>query len=129
MLDRATIKYIISTLRAASVTWSGRTLCLNRGRRERVVGKFKSGKDKFVWENNCECCGIWKDQKDNYFEVDHIDMIGSFNGSWDEYIPRMFCDQDNLQRLCNSCHTIKTNIGNSTLRFHRKEVLNALDYL
>lgn len=43
--------------------------------------------------------------------VDHIDpIINPETGfiSWDETIERMFCEADNLQLLCKSCHDEKT---------------------
>lgn len=120
-MDKKTQDYIISALRLASVTWSGRTDCLNRGRRLRVVGKLKNGKDKTLWENNCEGCGVWKLLKDNPFEVDHIKEIGTFE-DWNSFIEKLFCGQENLQRLCISCHSKKTSKFNSTLRFQRKTV-------
>ena len=44
--------------------------------------------------------------------VDHIQpVIDPAVGfvDWDEYITRLFCEGGNLQVLCHSCHTIKTN--------------------
>lgn len=44
--------------------------------------------------------------------VDHIKPIVDPSigfVSWDVLIERMFCEADNLQLLCNDCHTIKTN--------------------
>ncbi len=43
--------------------------------------------------------------------VDHIDpVVDPAKGftTWDDVINRMFCEQDNLQVLCHSCHKIKT---------------------
>lgn len=44
--------------------------------------------------------------------VDHIypivDPNVGFQG-WDVMVDRMFCEQDNLQALCEECHTAKTN--------------------
>lgn len=44
--------------------------------------------------------------------VDHIrpiiDPEVGFT-TWDDLIARMFCEGDNLQLLCNDCHTTKTN--------------------
>lgn len=119
-MDKDTIDYVLNVLRHGTVTWKGRTECLNRGRRKRPNGQTKDGEEKFVWENNCELCGVWHDQKDNLFEVDHIKEIGPFTGNFDLYIRKMFCGQDNLQRLCFSCHAKKTSNFNATLRFQRK---------
>lgn len=125
-MDNDTKKYIINVLRSATITWKGRGECLNRGRRQRLVGKYKDGRDKFVWEAFCESCGVWRDQKDNAFQIDHKIPVGSFTGDWNDFIEKLFCSQDNLQRLCISCHLKKTTIDNSTIRFKRKK-LDELD--
>lgn len=49
-------------------------------------------------------------RKTNIF-VDHIDpvvdpTIGFEN--WDKYIEKMFCEEDNLQVLCGTCHDKKS---------------------
>ncbi len=119
-MDKEDIKFVINALRRATTTWPARNLCLNEGRRKRVVGTLKNGKEKTVWEHDCKSCGKWFDMKDNQIEVDHIEMCGSFTGDWNTFIPRIFCPQSNLQRLCVECHLRKSNIGNSTLRFERK---------
>lgn len=44
--------------------------------------------------------------------VDHIEPIVDPNvgfTTWDEFIDRLFCEEDNLQVLCHECHTEKTN--------------------
>lgn len=47
--------------------------------------------------------------KKNVF-VDHIDPVvdtkRGFQG-WDEYIERLFCEEENLQLLCSDCHSRK----------------------
>jgi len=40
-------------------------------------------------------------------QVDHIIPIG-FEKTWDEVVEAMFCEKENLQVLCTSCHKIKT---------------------
>jgi hypothetical protein len=129
-MDKETIKYLISALRSATITWKGRTDCMNKNRRKKVIGKMLNGKDKTIWENNCEECDKYFPLKDKLLEIDHREAIGPFKGNWDEYIKRMFCGPENLQRLCIECHLRKTNIGNSTLLFERKNLLqDPLDFL
>lgn len=41
-------------------------------------------------------------------EVDHIIPIMEKGITWDEVIKKMFCEKDNLQVLCKSCHGKKT---------------------
>lgn len=68
----------------------------------------------------CECCGedvpatvideVKRKRVTNIF-VDHIKpVIDPEVGwvSWDSTIENMFCELDNLQLLCGSCHKIKS---------------------
>lgn len=44
-------------------------------------------------------------------QVDHIEpVVDPTEGfvSWEAYIDRMFCEEENLQVLCKPCHKIKT---------------------
>lgn len=113
-MDKKTTKYILNILRQGTITWSGRTECLNRGRyKVKIEGKS-------LWARNCDLCGEMHLQKNNDLEVDHIIEIGGFKGSWDEIINRMYCGQENLQALCFSCHKKKSSRYNASLRFQRK---------
>jgi hypothetical protein len=125
-MDKETINYVINILRYGTITWPRRTECLNRGRRKKVVGTLKNGKEKTVWENNCEGCGTWHPLSKNMFEVDHLEEIGGFNGDFNAFIPRMYCLSENLQRLCVSCHLTKTSKFNST-RLYQRKILPAQD--
>lgn len=58
----------------------------------------------------CDMC----DKFSKKIEIDHIDPVGPIPGSrnarddytWDEFIIRLFCDEDNLRALCKPCHKI-----------------------
>lgn len=53
-------------------------------------------------------------------EVDHIVEVGPFT-NWNEFVPRVFCGQENLQALCTTCHMKKTQLYNSApFRWKRK---------
>lgn len=63
--------------------------------------------------------------------VDHIEpVVDPAIGftSWDDYIERMFCEQDNLQVLCKSCHDKKSaeerTIGVERRRKEKEEANN-----
>jgi len=45
-------------------------------------------------------------RKNNIF-TDHIVPVGG-DGDWNEIIENLFCEVDNLQLLCKSCHDVKT---------------------
>lgn len=54
------------------------------------------------------CCGEFPAKE---VAVDHIQSVVGPEGftTWDEFVNRLFCDKDNLQCLCHSCHKIKTD--------------------
>lgn len=45
-------------------------------------------------------------------QVDHRKPVVSITGftSWDDFIHSLFCEEDNLQVLCKSCHKIKSKL-------------------
>lgn len=58
------------------------------------------------------CKGIFPTKDVN---VDHIKpVVNPEEGftTWDEFIKNLFCEKENLQVLCSSCHTIKTKAEN-----------------
>lgn len=134
-MDKETEIYILNVLRRGTITWSGRTECLNRNRRKKLVGRFKNGKNKYVYERQCDGCGQWTELKDDLLEVDHIVEVGPFEGDWNATVKRMYCEQSNLQALCKECHDRKTARFVASLIFKRKNkevielVQNPLEYL
>lgn len=101
-MDKQTIDFIINLLRHGSVKWDTRKKALKRARKQ---VQESSGKKKFHWQ--CAKCLKWfRDQAQ--MEVDHIVEVGPFEGSWDHFIPRLYCELDNLQVLCVDCHKLKT---------------------
>lgn len=118
-MDKDTELLIINALRQATIKWDGRKRCLNRVRKKVQDGFLKSGKQKYKYFWRCEGCNEWF-RDVTALEVDHIDEIGSFNGSWDVFIPRMYCADENLQALCCKCHLAKTTL-NARERWVRKK--------
>lgn len=117
-MERKTIKHILNILRQGTVTWHGRNECLKRSRQKFKVGEFKNGKNKLVYFYQCNKCCDWF--RDFEVEVDHIKEVGSFNGNFDDYVRRMYCDQENLQVLCVGCHKVKTSGFVAKEKFTRK---------
>lgn len=126
-VTKETIDFIINVLRQGTIKWPGRAECLRRARKKVLVGETKSGKPRYKLHWKCAKCGQWfKDQSE--MEVDHIVEIGSFSGSWDDFINRMYCEQDNLQALCQVCHKKKTiAFNNASLRYRRKNEMDSKD--
>ena len=119
-MDKNTELHILNILRQGTITWSARNNTLNRNRRKRVLGTFKNGAEKFIWERQCDGCGEWIALKDKELEVDHIEAVGPFKGDWNLHISRLYCDESNLQALCFICHDRKTQKDVASMRFDRK---------
>ena len=52
-----------------------------------------------------------------------IPLEGFTRGSWDwdEFINRLFCEQEGFQTLCSSCHDIKTSLEDEMRKEYRKK--------
>ena len=74
------------------------------------VGKKINVKTNRMAEHfTCNSCKQAFPAKD--VNVDHVEpVVCPFTGfvDWDTYISRLYCDGENLQILCSSCHDIKT---------------------
>jgi hypothetical protein len=118
-MDKKTAHHIINFLRKATISWEGRKHALKRARKKVLEVDNITGKKKWKLYWQCKKCNCWK-RLENEVEVDHIIEVGSFNGDWNDLIPRMF-DLQNQQVLCIKCHQIKTSNFNASLRYIRKE--------
>lgn len=67
----------------------------------------------------CACCKGDFSAKD--VQVNHIETVVPLDGftTWDEFISRLFCEQDKLNVLCKPCHALVTKEENS-IRKERK---------
>lgn len=78
----------------------------------REVPRFnKDGsRHKKNWvQRQCQVCGEWVST--SKMAVDHkIPVISVEEGktNWDEFIARLWCAKENLQRICDPCHDKKT---------------------
>ena len=57
----------------------------------------------------------------NNVHVDHIEPVVPVTGwvSWDSCINNMFCEAENLQVLCHSCHKEVTDEENKQRKYYR----------
>jgi 5-methylcytosine-specific restriction endonuclease McrA len=69
------------------------------------VGSDKRRKKEY----QCAVCDSWCADKD--VAVDHITPCGSLKTFEDlpKFVATLFCEKENLQIICNTCHQIKTN--------------------
>ena len=100
--------FIISLLRAGSRKWPPRASVLNRAKTEKKINA-KSGR----LAQHYQCAECNKDFPMTQIQVDHIQPVVSTEDGfidWNTYIPRMFCDENNLQVMCKPCHKKKSNL-------------------
>ena len=100
--------FITSTLRAGSRRWPPKYETLNSSRTDKKIN-VKTG--RLAQHYRCAKCKEEFTSKD--VEVDHIKpVIDPKKGfvSWDDYIKRLFCTEDNMQTLCKPCHLAKTKL-------------------
>lgn len=98
--------FITSTLRGGMRRWPPKWVAL----KEAYVGKKinkKTGKQAMHYK----CASCKKDYVAKDVQVDHVNpVVDPTTGfvSWDVYIDRLFCERENLQVLCSTCHKKKT---------------------
>lgn len=105
MTESAFWSFIRSALRQKSRWWKPITECKMKARR---AYKGPSKRQKFEYQ--CNSCKEWFPEKQ--INVDHIKPAGSLNCKEDlaGFVERLFCELDNLQVLCESCHDVKTKL-------------------
>lgn len=103
MTESAFWSFIRSALRQKSRFWKPIKLCKEAARRE-----YNGPNKRQRFEYQCYTCKQWYPEK--AINVDHIIPAGSLNQAQDlpGFVDRLFCEVDNLQVLCESCHNVKT---------------------
>lgn len=103
MTESAFWSFIRSGLRQKSRFWKPITQCKMSSRRA-----YKGPLKRQKFEYQCNECGEWFPEKK--INVDHIKPAGSLNCANDlpGFVERLFCEVDNLQVLCTTCHDFKT---------------------
>lgn len=109
--------FIRSALRQKSRRWAPTYQCLQEARRP---SKDKTNL-RLKYQYQCKNCRKWFKQVD--VSVDHIKPAGSLRCAEDlaSFVTTLFCEIDNLQCLCHTCHKEKTS-ADKELGRHRKEV-------
>ena len=103
LTESAFWSFIRSGLRQKSRWWKPIAECKAKAKRA-----YKGPLKRQKFEYQCNQCKNWfPDKKIN---VDHICPAGSLNSAQDlpGFIERLFCEVDNLQVLCETCHNAKT---------------------
>jgi len=103
MTESAFWSFIRSGLRQKSRWWKPITQCKMKSRRP-----YKGPNKRQKFEYLCNVCNTWFPEKK--VNIDHIIPAGSLRCANDlpGFVERLFCEIDNLQCICESCHNIKT---------------------
>lgn len=103
MTKSAFFSMIRSALRQKSRWWKPITECKNKAKR-----KYKGPNKRRKWEYQCAECKEWFDNAT--VNVDHINPVGELRDFDDlpKFVKNLFCESENLQCLCSSCHDKKT---------------------
>lgn len=103
MTESAFWSFIRSALRQKSRWWKPIAQAKAKAKR-----KYKGPNKRQKFEYQCaECLNWFPDKKIN---VDHIVPAGTLRCANDlpGFVERLFCEMDNLQVLCTTCHDKKT---------------------
>lgn len=99
-------RFIVATLRRATLYWKPRNDTVKKARRSR--GLYEC--------NLCKKCFGRKE-----IRLDHIESVVRLSGftNWDDYLKRMFPPSDGFQVLCLSCNFRKTSEENVLRKIKR----------
>lgn len=98
--------FITSTIRSGFRRWPPKYVTLKEASTGRKINK-SSGR----MAQHYKCAKCKKEYPGKEVQVDHVSpVVDPTKGfvSWDEFIIRLFCHEENLQVLCKGCHVIKT---------------------
>lgn len=110
MSESAFWSFIRSALRQKSRWWKPITVAKQKAKRP-----YKGSNKRQKFEYQCNQCKGWFQEK--LVNVDHKIPAGSLNCAADLplFVERLFCEEKDLQVLCESCHTKKTNLEKKKL--------------
>lgn len=102
--------FIVNVLRSGTRKWPPKYLTLNEAKTEKKKN-VRTG--RLAQHYLCNVCTGEFPAKE--VQVDHIQPVvdpktGFIN--WDTFIDRLFCEKENLQVLCTTCHKLKTSEEN-----------------
>ena len=105
---------IRSALRQKSRWWKPIAQCKQLAKRA-----YKGKNKRQRWEYQCNKCKGWF--KSDEVNVDHVEPAGSLNNAQDlpAFVETLFCEVDNLQVLCKSCHDVKTKLEKQLKQFKK----------
>lgn len=104
MTESAFWSFIRSALRQKSRWWKPIQMVKLKARR-----KYTGPNKRQKYEYKCNKCKKWF--PDKQVNVDHILPVGTLKKLEDllQFVERLFCEEENLQVLCSTCHDQKTS--------------------
>jgi 5-methylcytosine-specific restriction endonuclease McrA len=121
-MNRRTIGFVKSVLRKASLKHPARLAAKNKAKVDKALYACQDSKcKKMIYEGYS--AKNYKALQQKYpnsvikrgkIQLDHIDPVVPIEGfsTWDEYIERLFCEEDNFRALCEGCHGKKSRKEN-----------------
>jgi 5-methylcytosine-specific restriction endonuclease McrA len=95
--------FIRSSLRRRTMVWLPIKQCKLKAKRP-----YKGINKRQKFEYKCNVCKKYFPEKE--ISVDHIKPVGTLTCANDlpEFVENLFCEDDNLQTICSTCHDKKT---------------------
>lgn len=111
MSESAFWQFIRNSLRRRSIAWKPISIC-----RENAKRKYNGTNKRQQYEYQCNICKNWF--KSTEISVDHVEPVGPLRNAQDlpTFVEGLFCEIDNLQCICKTCHDAKTIIDNNKTR-------------
>ena len=105
MTESAFWSFIRSALRQKSRWWKPISQAKLKAKR-----KYKGPNKRQKFEYQCNICKSW--YPDKKINIDHIVPAGTLRCANDlpGFVERLFCEQENLQCICTTCHDKKTKL-------------------
>jgi len=114
MTEAAFWSMIRSALRQKSRWWKPIAQCKQLAKKA-----YKGNNKRQRWEYQCNKCKGWF--KSDEVNVDHVEPAGSLNNAQDlpAFVETLFCEVNNLQVLCKTCHDVKTKLEKQLKQFKK----------
>ncbi len=108
---RSLKSWLTPRLRRISMWWPEINKARDKAKVYIPIGFYGNGKPIIKRYFLCQApdCGVLCEENEG--AVDHIHPVVDVDDGfvdWNIYIPGLFCNSDNLQYLCHTCHDIKT---------------------
>ncbi len=117
MTEAAFISFVKSALRAKSRFWKPISETLKKAKIARGVYRCN------VCQQEVPVSHVVNGKRRKFVQVDHIKPVVSEMGfvDWNQFVENLFCEEDNLQVICSTCHDIKSQQERAQRSKNKKE--------